>query len=366
MQIKINRNDLLDKLFVVGKALPGKSLFAPVEGIYIKKEGDTLSLCANNLEMFIRSFDENVTGEGEGATVLPKQFTQIVKQLPDSEVKITVKGNRAEIVSGNSKFKLNCLDAEEFPMFGEDYKDNPFTPSVEFEGKTLKDLIRKTTFCVANHAGNPVFSGVLMVNNPNGDGFVCVASDTYRLAWYEKVKINADEPFEILVPGKLLAEVGKVVKDDDTVKAYITEKEIVFVVSEYVIAIRLLEGKYPNFSHIFPANAKTEIKVNKQNLASMLNRAELLASGYSKMFNLRVTDVLEAEVLSEMGNMNEELAIDVKGEQLEEIVLNAKFILDGAKVFDGEDLDIEFNGILGPVVMKEEGFKYLVLPIKKN
>ena len=209
MQIKINRNDLLDKLSVVEKALPGKSHFAPVEGIYIKKEGDALSLCANNLEMFIRSVDENVTGKGEGATVLPKQFTQIVKQLPDSEVEITVEDNRAEIVSGKSKFKLNCLDAEEFPMFGEDYKDNPFTPSIEFEGKTLKDLIIKTTFCVANHAGNPVFSGVLMVNNPDGEGFVCVASDTYRLAWYEKVKINADEPSRYLSPANSLQKLAR-------------------------------------------------------------------------------------------------------------------------------------------------------------
>ena len=155
--------------------------------------------------MFIRSVDENVTGEGEGATVLPKQFTQIVKQLPDSEVKITVKGNRAEIVSGNSKFKLNCLDAEEFPMFGEDYKDNPFTPSIEFEGKTLKDLIIKTTFCVANHAGNPVFSGVLMVNNlmeKDLSALLLILIDWHGM----KVKINADEPFKILVPGKLLAE----------------------------------------------------------------------------------------------------------------------------------------------------------------
>ena len=365
MQIKINRNDLLDKLSVVEKALPGKSHFAPVEGIYIKKESNTLSLCANNLEMFIRSVDENVTGEGEGATVLPKQFTQIVKQLPDSEVKITVKGNRAEIVSGNSKFKLNCLDAEEFPMFGEDYKDNPFIPFIEFEGKTLKDLIIKTTFCVANHAGNPVFSGVLMVNNPDGEGFVCVASDTYRLAWYEKVKINADEPFKILVPGKLLAEVGKIIKDDDTVKVYITEKDLVFVVSEYVISIRLLEGRYPNLSHIFPKEAETKIKVNGHDFTDTLNRAELVAEGHNRLCSLSITDVLRVEAGSEIGKMNEELPVEVEGEPLEQILINAKYVLDGVKAFD-EDVNIEFNGMFGPVVMKEEGFKYLVLPIKKD
>ncbi len=226
-------------------------------------------------------------------------------------------------------------------------------------------MIIKTTFCVANHAGNPVFSGVLMVNNPDGEGFVCVASDTYRLAWYEKVKINADEPFKILVPGKLLAEVGKIIKDDDTVKVYITEKDLVFVVSEYVISIRLLEGRYPNLSHIFPKEAETKIKVNGHDFTDTLNRAELVAEGHNRLCSLSITDVLRVEAGSEIGKMNEELPVEVEGEPLEQILINAKYVLDGVKAFD-EDVNIEFNGMFGPVVMKEEGFKYLVLPIKKN
>lgn len=362
MQIKTNRINLLDKLSVVGKAIPNKSHLPVAEGIYLQKEGDNFILCGNNLEMAIKAVDKGIEGKGEGAIVLPKKFIEIVKQLPDSEVEIAIEDDRAEIKSGKSKFSLNCLSAEDFPLFDEDYKNNPF---IEFEGKVLKDLVRKTTFCISTDNVRPAFRGVLM-SNDEINGFVCVSSDTYRLAYYDKVQVNFPESFKILVPGKLLTEVGRVIKDDDDVKMYIAERNIVFTVNDYEISLTLLQDQYPNFTKVFPAEAQTKIKVNKQDCMSMLSRAELLVPMNNKMFSLSITDVLKAEAKSEIGRMNEELFIEVEGESLDEILLNAKFVFDGVKVIDGEELNIEFNGAFGPVVIKEEGFKYLVLPIKVN
>lgn len=362
MQIVINRNELLDGLAVVEKAIPGRSSFAPVEGIYMSKEGDNLTLCANNLEMAIRLSTRGVKGEGEGATILPKQFVQIAKQLPGDEVKITVKNDRATIKNDKSEFKLNCMDAESFPVFDESYIDKPF---FEVEGHALREMISKTTFCVAGSSSNPVFGGVHISSNSNGV-LTCMASDTYRLACYEKLDINFLDPLDVIVPGKLLAEVGRIVNDNDKVRIYVSKNELVFTVNDYVISTRLLDGKYPDLKQAFPTNPETKVIIDQQLFASTINRARLLANKQSEIISLSITDdVMAISSQSEIGKMNEELPIQIDGENLGQLLINAKYLLEGAKAFDSKELHVEFNGGLGAVVLKEDGFRYLALPIKK-
>ncbi len=360
MQITINHNDLLEWLSVIERALPGKSSLTFLEGVYMSREGDNLILYTNDLEMAIRLSTRDIKGEGEGATVLPKQFVQIAKQLPGDEVKITVKDNRAVIKSGSSEFKLNCMGAEDFPVIDESYTEKPF---FEVEGQALKEMIRKTTFCISTEVSRVIFQGVHIGNH---DGkIVCIASDTYRLAWHEKLQIDHHKPFAILIPGKLLAEVGRIVDDTDDVKIYIGNRELVFNVNDYTISIRLLDGKYPDMGHVFPKEPKTKVRIDQDLLTNTISRARILANKQSEMISLSISDVLAVESQSEVGKMNEELPIQIEGEPLNQLLINAKYLLEGVKAFDEKNLCIEFNGEFGAVVMKEDGFKYLALPIKK-
>lgn len=359
MRIKVNRADLLDKIYVVGRALQGKSRIPSLDGIYISKQGDDLILCANNLEMAIKTVEKNINGEGEFAAVLPKNFMQVVRQLPDVDVEIAVQDNKAEIISGRSKFSLNCLsDADEFPLFNEDYKDNPV---VALSGSVLKNLVRKTVFCVSSGIYRVPFNGVLI--NNDGGSLVCMSSDTYRLARYE-VQANIPRTFKIIIPGKFLSEVGKIVKDEDFVKLYIGESNVVFVAGNYEVSIILLDGEYPDCEGVFPRKTQTKIKVKKLMFANMLNRANLLTPEGNKVLALSVNDKLRVEAANETGRMNEEIPVVTEGKPLEKILLNAQFLGDIVKVVDNEELSIEFNGAFGPAVIKDENFRYLVLPIK--
>lgn len=362
MQINLNRIELLNRLSVIERGLPGKSHFAPVEGIYMEQQGNNITLMSNNLEMAVKTVIP-ANNTGEGSTILPKRFAEIVKQLPADEVVITVKDGRAEIKSGKANFKLNCMDAENFPLLDEGYKDNAF---IELEGELLRDMIGKTTFCAANDISKHVFQGV-MISNDGEKSFTCIASDTYRLSFYEKLQLIPDKPFEVLIPGKMLNEIGRIIKDEDTVKVYISDKDMVFAVNDFVIFARLLDGKYPDLGQAFPQKPETVITVDRQAFADTVNRARLLTERQSETIALSIAeDTLMIGSQSEEGKMSESLPVGVEGELLEQILINGKFVSEGIKAFDGDELSIEFNGPFGAVVMKDEGFKYLVLPIKKN
>lgn len=362
MQFTIDCNKLLDGLAVVEKAIPGRSSFAPVEGIYAGLKGDCITLCANDLELAIKLVIAGVEGEGEGATVMPKQFVQIAKQLPDSKISVTIQNDRAVIKSGKSQFKLNCANVEGFPLIDDNFVDKP---CFEVKGYGLKEMIRKTTFCVAGINASPVFQGVYICNKEGA--ITCMASDTYRLAWHRKLQVNHKDPFEVIVPGRLLAEVGRIVDDNDSVKVYINNNDLVFVVNDYTISSRLLNGKYPDLERAFPKESKTRVTIDRQSFVDTVSRARLLADKQNEMIDLSVEGVvLGVGAESEIGKMNEELSINVEGEPLKQLFINAKYLLEGVKAFGSDELSIDFHGNMGAVVLKEEGFKYLALPIKNK
>jgi len=359
MQIVINRNKLVENLSVLEMALPGRISFALIEGVYMNREGDSLTLCANDLEMAIKLSTRDAKGDGEGATVLPKKFVQIVKQLPDNEVKITIKDDKAVIESGKSRFKLNCIDADEFPVLDDGYMGNP---SFEIEGRAIKEMIRKVAFCVSADIDRPVFMGVHITNE---EGVLsCMASDTYRLAWYKNLKVDHHEPFSLVIPGELLAKIGKIVADDDNVKIYISDKELVFVIGDYVVSARLIDGNYPDLSNALPKKPETQTVIDRKSLVDVINRAILMIDKGARTVNLAVGESITVNAESELGRMNEELPIAFKGNKLERIILNARFLLEGVKAIDGDKIYIDFHDETGPAIIKETGFRYLVLPIK--
>lgn len=362
MLVVINKSELLDKLSLVERAIPGRANFALIDGIYVKMEGDSLTLCANNLEMAIKASTRLVNGESGEATIFPKRFIQIAKQLPVDKVEITVEDNRAVIKSGNSVFKLNCINAEEFPLFDESYQEKPF---FEVEGQALKEMFSRTTFCVSIDASKPIFQGVLMQNDAE-EGLTCMATDTYRLSMYEELKIEYPEPFEIIVPGKLLNEVGKIIADDDIVRVYIDNREIFFITTDCKTSCRLLDGKFPDLKNAFPKNAQTGVKVNKHDLSATIGRAMLLSEkGKGLSVSLSISEEeITVKTQSESGAMNESLPIEFRGEAIEKIDINGRFLVEGMRAFDKDDLTIWFSGDTGPVVIGGKGFKHLMLPIK--
>lgn len=361
MLVVINKSELLDKLSLVERAIPGRANFALIDGIYVKMEGDSLTLCANNLEMAIKASTGLVNGEGGEAVIFPKRFIQIAKQLPGDKVEITVKDDRATVKSGNSVFKLNCINAEEFPLFDESYQEKPF---FEVEGQALKEMFSKTAFCVAIDMNKQIFQGVLMQNDAE-EGLTCIATDTYRLSMYEELKIEYPEPFEIIVPGKLLNEVGKIIADNDIVRVYVDGKEIFFTTNDYKISCGLLNGKFPDLKNAFPKNAQTGVKVNKHDLSATIGRAMLLSEKGKSMVSLSIgEEEITVKTQSESGAMNESLPIGFKGETIEQVLINGRFLVEGMKAFDKDDLTIWFSGDTGPVVIGGKGFKHLMLPIK--
>ncbi|MGI6328082.1 MAG: DNA polymerase III subunit beta [Dethiobacteria bacterium] len=375
MHILADKNVLLENLNTVQKSIPLKSTISALKGILINVKEEELTMVGNNLEMSIKAISNNIQVFKEGEVVLPVEFIEILKQSPDEniEIKISEDDLRTEIISGQANFILYGMNPEDFPLVG--FEKNSDRKKIDYSAQEFKNMLKKVTFAVSQDEGKPSFKGVLFEIDEENNVFF-IASDTYRLAYLKTTLKNKDlQPLRILVPGKSLNEIMRIIDDgQDTVEFTYTDNDIIFYYKQFIIYSRLLENRFPNLSSIFPPTCATKIKINTRLLEKAIARASLLAGGYNHMISLQITeDTLEIYSGSEVGRMNEKLLISNKeGDDLPEIMLNARYFLDPLKVIDDEYVEINFNGAYGPCIFDyqetmENGildYRYLVLPIK--
>ncbi len=367
-------------LNVVEKGLPSRTTLPILNGVLLEAGEDYLRFVSSNLEMSIQAVEREINVIEKGSIVLPGKIVDVVRQLSDDEVKISVNDDklRAEINSGKAIFNLYGMDATEFPVFTTEAEWSKWK-SLEFSAVELRDWLKKIIFAVSHDEGRPLFRAVMLHLEENGK-LTAVATDTYRLArlqrFYKSKK--SFDPIVLLVPGRILAEIIKIIDSthNETIKCYFKEKEIIFCYRQFTFSSRLVDGKFPEISGVFPDDFKTRIKINKSQFEKLLHRAILLAHGQNQMIMLKINEnVLHVRASSDSGNMDEELLIEQKeGDNLEDILLNARFLLEPLRIIEDENIVIEFNGSLGPCIFHREAdkddikeiYQYLVLPIKTD
>ena len=195
-----------------------------------------------------------------------------------------------------------------------------------------------------------------------------VALDGYRLA-IKSEYIDSDFDIELVIPGKTLSEVSRILEDsDDILKITFTSNHILFNMGNTKIISRLLDGKFISYNSLLPQEHKIGILINKPKFQECIERASLMAketNSYLIKFKTN-GDNLVITSNSQQGNVREEIEIDLQGENIE-IAFNSKYLLDVLKNMDEEEIVLELTSSIAPCVIKgknTDSYKYLVLPVR--
>jgi len=376
MHIVSDKETLLEAFSIVQKAIPLKTPLNILKGFFVQADEQELIVAANNLEISIKATLQNVKILKSGSVVIQDKIIDILRQLPekDVEIKMDTENLRIEIFSGKANFILYGIDPEEYPRVSEKEQWS-YWSSLTFTASAFKKILKGVTFAVSQDEGKPSFKGILLELLEDENKLYALATDTYRLALFEKEYIieHKIKPFKLLVPGKLLIEILKVIENsEEEIQCYFKENEFVILYRNYVFSTRLLEDKYPDLKNIFPQTYSTAILAKTEMLEKMIQRATLFSPGSNQMISLQVDEgSLKVKAVSNLGRMDEELFLEEKeGENLNEIFLNARYLLDSLRILEDNLVRIEFNGPLGPCVFVQNKveenyhYRYLVLPIK--
>lgn len=365
MKFVCSKSDLLSGLQIVSKAVSNKTTMSILECILVDATKNMIKLTANDMEMGIETTIEgNIIDKGIIA-LDAKIFLDIVRKLPDSDITIETDSSCVTTITcEKAKFNIIGKSGEDFsylPVVDKDYK-------IVISEFTLKEVVRQTIFSIADNDTNKLMTGELF--DINGNEMKVVSLDGHRIS-IRKIQLkDSYEPRKVIVPGKTLNEVSKIIPGDankDVVISFTSNSNhIVFEFDNTIVVSRLIEGEYFRVEQMISSDYETKVTVNKREFMNCIDRATLLVKeGDKKPIIINIADgEMDLKINSLLGSMNESIDINKVGKDLM-IGFNPKFLIDALKVIDDEEVDLYMVNSKAPCFIRnaQESYIYLILPV---
>ena len=381
MKIKCKKDHLYKGFQLLSGIIANTTTKPILKNIKIEVNDNSIELFATDLEIGIRYFipveDTNIIIEN-GIIVLPEsKIENILKEWIDEYIEINTEGNRCFITGKDSYFALNGeFDESQFPVKPEFSEGETF----EIDPYVLNQMIKRTAFVVVGERIRYALSGILF--NVNGNHLEMVSTDGRRLSKVSKVIEN---PLNILcdciVPVKGLLQLERIISNElknineKKIKIKIENNRILFKSQNFILAIQLIDSKYPDCNKIIPTESSFNINLDLQKFYSAVKRAAIVTSEDSKLVKFEFNNnklILSAEI-PEVGISRVEIDIDYKKENYE-IGFNPDFIKEALNVMSNDIISFELSlngksGVLKEILSNyksnEDGkFIHVVMPIK--
>lgn len=363
MKLICSKSNLLNGVQIVSKAVSNKTTMSILECIMIDATKGSITLTANDMDLGIETIIEGEIVEKGAIALDAKIFLEIVRKLPDSDIKIDT--------DASYKTTITCEKAK-FNIIGKSGEDFSYLPVVEKNDSiiisqfTLKEVVRQTIFSISDNDNNKLMTGELF--EINEDELKVVSLDGHRIS-IRKIKLKESySPKKVIVPGKTLNEVSKILPggaENDVIISF-TDKHIVFEFGNTTVVSRLIEGEYFRIDQMLSNDYETKVKVNKKEFLNCIDRATLLVKeGDKKPIIINIQEEsMELKINSILGSMNEDIDIEKQGKDLM-IGFNPKFLIDALRVIDDEEVDLYMVNPKAPCFIKnqEESYIYLILPV---
>lgn len=373
MRFSIERTELARCLSAIEGFTAKKSPLTALTGIKIKadKEAKIVSCSATDLEMGIEFKVPAEEIEESGAGVVSSNILgNVVKRLDSDVVAFNAdSNNKVNITAGAFQMTLPMQDEADFPeIVPAESKD-----VLDISCDLFRDMVKKTIHARSN---DPIVRAILtgeLLEARNGY-FNVVALDGYRIAWrWEKIEA---EDFSVVVPGKTLIELVKLIAEEDeeteSIKIGLAKNgtQAVFKTDKFTVVTRTLAGQFIDYEKLITGvEPHVTATVDTFELLSSIERLYVIAREANEnntvVLNIR-SGSIEAHTEADIGSAYEKIECEMKGKELE-IAFNAKFLLEAVKTIGVEKTELVFGGELQPCLVKPlnaEGQINFILPVK--
>jgi len=368
--LKAAQEKVLGALQAVSGIVERRHTLPILANVLIRKTGGQVELTSSDLEIQVRTTAEFDGDAGNFATTVgARKLIDILRSLPsDQNVTLSSAQNKLTLQGGKSRFTLQTLPADDFPLVQE---AADFGPVFSVPQKTLKALINQVHFAMAVHDIRYYLNGILFV--AEGKSLTLVATDGHRLA-LAQADLEIEIPKqEVILPRKTVLELQRLLKDekegqDSPIEMRFAGNQAKFSFSGMEFVTKLVEGKFPDYNRVIPKNHKNHVTLGRAPLLASLQRAAILTS--EKFKGVRVN--IEPGVLriassnAEQEEAKEELEIDYNGDAIE-IGFNVTYLMDALANMSVEMVKLELqdtNSSALFTVPEQAGFKYVVMPMR--
>lgn len=370
MNFTIEKNILLEALVNVSRAISVRTTIPILNGIKFDLQKEGLYLTATDSELTIKIFIEEKSIkkiESLGTIIIQSKYIlDIIRKMPSDVIKFEVIGNnQIKISTDNNEYNLNCFDVQDYPNISFNEGREPITIKAE----VLKNLINVTSYAISTQEVRPLLTGLNI--KITGDNLECIATDSYRLA-KKNIKLTTivNNSINIVVPGKSINEIEKVLTEEGEVIVHIFNNKILLKYNNIEIQSNLLSGTYPDTSHFIPNEFDYMLNLDLKLFNDAVDRASLLAQNKDKnIVRMHINDkqMVLSSSSNELGKTEEKLPIECSNKEKLEVAFSSKYMLDALKVLKDSNLLLLLNGDDKPIIIKsitDESLLGLILPVK--
>jgi DNA polymerase-3 subunit beta len=362
MKFSISKEALLEGLQKVQHVVSTRTTLPILSNVLLVAKNGRLTFTTTDLDVGITGSVEAKI-EKEGATTLPaKRLVNIVRELPASEVEITVDAkNVASIQSGPSFFKIIGLGQEDFP------------PLPDFEGakefrmpqQQLRDGLKKTSYAISTDETRYVLNGIY--TSFREGKLTLVATDGRRLAMVEHdLDFPASHETDVIVPTKAVQELQRLLGEAGEVLIRLSDSQISFSIGEHLLISKLIEGNYPNYRQVIPGDSTERVELPRESTLDTVRRVSLLSSDKSNSVKLVFgSNVVEVTANSpDVGEARETMEVAYGGKAMQ-IAFNPEFLMAPLRNLESDTVYLDLIDEMSPGVVRIDGsFLYVIMPMR--
>ncbi len=364
--LKSTQDQVLSVLQSVAGIVERRHTLPVLANVLIRKTGNSVQLTTSDLEIQIRTTAELGGDNGNFTTTVgARKLIDILRTMPaDQTVSLESTQNKLVLKGGKSRFTLQTLPAEDFPLVQE---APSFGPTFSVPQKTLKDLMNQVSFAMAVHDIRYYLNGILFV--AEGKQLSLVATDGHRLA-YASATLDVEVPRqEVILPRKTVLELQRLLSDTEgAIETRFASNQAKFSFDGMEFVTKLVEGKFPDYNRVIPKNHRNHITLGRVPLLACLQRTAILTSEKFKGVRLNVEPGLlrVASNNAEQEEAVDELDIDYSGDAIE-IGFNVTYLIDALSNMSQEMVKLELQDSNNSALLtnpENNAFKYVVMPMR--
>ena len=364
--LKATQDKFLGVLQSVAGIVERRHTLPILANVLIRKTGAQLQLTTSDLEIQIRTTAELGGDDGDFTTTVgARKLIDVLRSMPsDQTVSLESSQNKLILKGGKSRFTLQTLPAEDFPLVQEAAS---FGPVFSVPQKVLKELLNQVSFAMAVHDIRYYLNGILFV--AEGNQLSLVATDGHRLA-FTSATLDVEVPKqEVILPRKTVLEMQRLLNDKEgAIEMQFAGNQAKFSFEGMEFVTKLVEGKFPDYNRVIPKNHKNIITLGRAPLLASLQRTAILTSEKFKgvRLNIEPGTLRVASNNAEQEEAVDELDIDYGGDSIE-IGFNVTYLIDALNNMNQDMVKIELSDSNSSALLTipdNAAFKYVVMPMR--
>lgn len=361
MKITINNKTLSNALSRVTSVIEKRNTIEILSNIYVSPNNDgTITLQGTDLDITLSTtVSDAVVEDAKPFTASASMLSDIVKRLPDGDVKLEYDGETLHVKAGRSKFKMQTLPSRDFPAPKSDSYEHGFSCAAS----DMKMWLDRVSFCVSNEEARYYLNGVYL--DVSSECAKLVATDGHRLARQIMDIGTPDGANSVIIPRKTIAEITKLCYGD-TVHVNWNDRSITFKNENTTLTSKLIDATYPEYERVIPRHNDNKLTIDANTIKAASDRVASINDEKTRAVKIECRNgEVDLSVQARNDNSaNETIDADCGFDLV--IGVNSRYFADAMNRING-DASLEFADSNTPMLIREVGddrYLSLIMPVR--